>query len=332
MAPTRFAALVTAAACAAGLSAALWAAEAPAQHAPPPSTAAAPAQSPDAPDDAAPPQPASRPPSEAEPAATEGEAAARKPAEELCALIESAANAHGIPVEFFTRLIWKESSFRSDAVSPKGAQGIAQFMPGTAAERGLLDPFDPATAIPASASLLADLRTRFGNLGLAAAAYNAGAQRVSDWLADASTLPWETQDYVLSITGISAEGWADPEEAAPQPPAEAEAPRSCVELAAVLKVRAPSPGPKVETARGPWGVQVAGNFSRARAVSAYAALQKRFPALIGAKAPMVISGRMPGRGRRAFFQVRVPAASREEAEQVCAKLRAAGGSCVVLKT
>ncbi len=123
-----------------------------------------------------------------------------------------------------------------------------------------------------------------------------------------------------------------PEEAAPQPPAAAEAPKSCVELAAVLKVRAPSPGPSVETARGPWGVQVAGNFSRARAVSAYSAMQKRFPAVIGNKSPMVISGRMPGRGRRAFFQVRVPAASRAEAEEVCAKLRAAGGNCVVLKT
>ena len=247
-------------------------------------------------------------------------------------MIETAATEHEIPLEFFTRLIWKESSFRADAVSPKGAQGIAQFMPGTAAERGLLDPFDPATAIPASASLLADLRTRFGNLGLAAAAYNAGAQRVADWMAETSTLPWETQDYVLSVTGISAEGWRSPDEAAPAPPADAEAPESCVELAAVLKVRAPSAGPKIETARGPWGVQVAGNFSRARAVSNYSAMQKRFPAVIGNKAPMVISGRMPGRGKRAFYQVRVPAGSREEAEQVCAKLRAAGGSCVVLKT
>ena len=52
--------------------------------------------------------------------------------------------------------------------------GVAQFMSGTASERGLADPFDPATAIPASAKLLAELARRFGNLGLSAAAYNAG--------------------------------------------------------------------------------------------------------------------------------------------------------------
>ena len=110
----------------------------------------------------------------------------------LCDLIETAAADNGLPVSFFTRLIWKESRFRSDAVSPKGAQGIAQFMPGTAAERGLADPFDARAAIPASASYLSDLSQRFGNLGLAAAAYNAGPDRVSDWLAEDGTLPFES--------------------------------------------------------------------------------------------------------------------------------------------
>src|SRR5882724_9509279 len=95
----------------------------------------------------------------------------------LCTLIETAATENNLPVGFFTRLIWKESRFRSEAVSPKGAQGIAQFMPGTAEERGLEDPFDTATAIPASAHFLAELSQRFGNLGLAAAAYNAGPER-----------------------------------------------------------------------------------------------------------------------------------------------------------
>src|SRR5690606_34078460 len=96
----------------------------------------------------------------------------------ICHLIESSAATDGIPVDFFTRLIWQESSFRSHAVSPKGAQGIAQFMPTTAAERGLADPFDPEQAIPASARYLRELHDRLGNLGLAAAAYNAGPDRV----------------------------------------------------------------------------------------------------------------------------------------------------------
>src|SRR5205814_6611619 len=69
--------------------------------------------------------------------------------------------------------------FRSaGAVSPKGAEGIAQFMPGTAAERGLANPFDPEQAIPHAARFLAELKRRFGNLGMAAAAYNAGPARV----------------------------------------------------------------------------------------------------------------------------------------------------------
>ena len=105
------------------------------------------------------------------------------------------------------RLIWKESLFDPGAVSPKGAQGIAQFMPGTAKLRGLDDPFDPPKALAASAAYLAELRQGFGNLGLAAAAYNAGEERVRKWLARQVGLPYETQDYVLSITGHSHEEW-----------------------------------------------------------------------------------------------------------------------------
>lgn len=83
-------------------------------------------------------------------------------------------------------------------------------MPDTADERGLSDPFNIRTAIPASASYLADLKLRFGNLGLAAAAYNAGPKRVDRWLADTASLPQETQEYVLWISGASAESWTAP--------------------------------------------------------------------------------------------------------------------------
>jgi soluble lytic murein transglycosylase-like protein len=69
----------------------------------------------------------------------------------LCRMIEGAAATHRLPVAFFTRLIWQESSFRPGVQSGAGAQGVAQFMPGTAAERGLADPFDPEQAIPKSA-------------------------------------------------------------------------------------------------------------------------------------------------------------------------------------
>src|SRR5215475_1603254 len=122
-----------------------------------------------------------------------------------CLMIESAANANGLPVGFFTRLIWRESHFNPDAIGPvtrsgQRAQGIAQFMPGTAADRDLSDPFNPVQALPKAASLLPDLREAFGNLGLAAAAYNAGPQRIRGWLAGSRTMPAETERYVYAIT------------------------------------------------------------------------------------------------------------------------------------
>jgi Transglycosylase SLT domain/SPOR domain len=249
----------------------------------------------------------------------------------LCTLIETAATDNGLPVGFFTRLIWKESRFRSEAVSPKGAQGIAQFMPGTAEERGLEDPFDTATAIPASADFLGELKQRFGNLGLAAAAYNAGPERVSDWLADSATLPFETQDYVLSVTGVPAVTWADPDSEATLPTEVAEA-NNCLALAALLKDTGAPLAPEIETASAPWGVQVAGGFSRALAINTYAALKERFPSLLADKPPMIVGGRMPGRGTRAFYRVRVPVETRAEGDAFCKKLKAAGGICIVLKS
>ena len=127
--------------------------------------------------------------------------------------MESAAQAHGLPFEFFARLIWQESRFQPNAVGPmtrngQRAQGIAQFMPGTASERGLFDPFDPVSALPKAAEFLEELHRTFGNLGLAAAAYNAGPRRVRDWLDGHGGLPAETRNYVLRITGRSAEEWA----------------------------------------------------------------------------------------------------------------------------
>jgi hypothetical protein len=126
----------------------------------------------------------------------------------VCHMVEGAAEASRLPVGFLTRVLWVESRFHPMALSPKGAEGMAQFMPQTAAERGLTDPFDPVQAITHAARLLADLQARFGNLGLAAAAYNAGPARVEKWLKAQSTLPTETRNYVAAVTGRSAETWA----------------------------------------------------------------------------------------------------------------------------
>lgn len=125
----------------------------------------------------------------------------------LCNTLFDSAQHYDLPVPFFANLIWQESGLRHDAVSPVGAQGIAQFMPRVAAAVGLANPFDPRQALPASARLLRELRDQFRNLGFAAAAYNAGAHRVSEWLLHGGKLPRETQHYVISITGRSVEEW-----------------------------------------------------------------------------------------------------------------------------
>jgi hypothetical protein len=99
-------------------------------------------------------------------------------------------------------------SFQCQHSEPKGAEGIAQFMPRTAGWHGLADPFDPIEALRHSAGYLRELRDRFGNLGLAAAAYNAGPGRVSGWLGSHRPLPGETRNYVATVTGWTADEWA----------------------------------------------------------------------------------------------------------------------------
>lgn len=130
--------------------------------------------------------------------------------EEICQALTAAAQQNDVPAPFFIRLLFQESRFRPEVVSLAGAQGVAQFMPQTAEQMGLENPFDPVQAIPASARLLRDLVKQFGNLGLAAAAYNAGPKRVADWLAakGKSKLPEETQGYVKIITGKPVENWS----------------------------------------------------------------------------------------------------------------------------
>ena len=125
----------------------------------------------------------------------------------ICRLIERNAAEQGLPVECLSRLLWVESGFDANATSPAGATGIAQFMPETASERGLRDTRDPSASITHAARLLAELGHRFGNLGLAAAAYNAGSGRLAKWLHGSSGLPEETRRYVRLVTGRPLDTW-----------------------------------------------------------------------------------------------------------------------------
>jgi len=257
----------------------------------------------------------------------------------ICLLVESAAQAHGIPFEFFARLIWQESRFKASAVGPttrggQRAEGIAQFMPSTSRERGVLDPFDPVAALPKSAEFLQELHAQFGNLGLAAAAYNAGARRVRDWLNGHGSLPGETRNYVIAITGRSADDWA----AATRGHGDLAPTKrtSCGELMAMLK-ELPSPFAGElerrvrEGTERPWSVELSAGFGRERVLAAYAAVEKSYRAILENRDPIIFESKFLSRGTQTFYQVRVGADTRAAANELCGALRKVGGVCLVLR-
>lgn len=253
-------------------------------------------------------------------------------AKSVCAATEQNAKRVGIDASFFVRLLWKESMFDPNAVSPKGAQGLAQFMPGTAERRGLSDPFDPLAAVAASADYLSDLKKEFGNMGLAAAAYNAGEERVRRWRAGTGGMPLETQDYVAFITGKEVEAWKDASADHAIPPAAAgkDVQAACVDLA--LRISAPS-GSGVKLAkRRPWGVLLASHFNQGKALAMYTRLKVRAPSVLTGVEPMVIRKRNLSRGTRAMAMVYVGADSRDGANGICTRLQSAGVPCWVMKT
>jgi hypothetical protein len=277
--------------------------------------------------EAAPPPPAARPPDHAARAAAAAPAPPASPAARICALIEQAAVAHRVPPEFMARLIWKESRFDVKALSPKGAQGVAQFMPGTAELRGLADPWDAEQAIFASAHYLADLRRRFGNLGLAAAAYNSGEARVERWLKGETGLPYETRNYVQSITYRPADWFrATGREVEHRPLDDGRAfGEACARLP-VMKTRA---GPADALARAPWGVQIAANLTRDGALRSFERFKDRYPALLEGRAAVIVRNRH--RLRAPGFALRIGAESRQAAARLCGQLRAAGAACAVMR-
>lgn len=246
----------------------------------------------------------------------------------ICDLISAEAARTGLPRDFLARLIWKESRFDPNAVSPAGAEGIAQFMPGTARLRGLADPFDIAEAIAASAAYLAEMRAGYGNLGLAAAAYNAGEARVARWLRSGGFLPLETENYVLDIMGEPTDVFTDAAYQGTIRPLDEKMPFdvACRSLRVIeASVVAMSTIPTK-----PWGVQVAGNFRRAAAIRRWQRLQARFPAELKGHEPVVSRVRV-AYARRGIYAVRIGADSRKEADDICQSVRQAGGACVVMR-
>src|SRR5271169_4211800 len=272
---------------------------------------------------ATPPLPAAKPADQPAPTKTP------PTADDICRAVEENAADNQLPVEFFARVIWQESRFNARAVSAKGAAGIAQFMPETANWHGLADPFDPIEALRHSASYLRELRGQFGNLGLAAAAYNAGPGRVSAWLTSHRPLPSETRNYVAIITGWTADEWAS---ATPPKTAETTIPQGvpCTRLANLILA------PKAEAQRiaayvPRWGMQLTANWSESKAWSTYRLIQKQYATLIGDREPIVIRSRGIGLGFATRYNIRIGDDDRSYLERFCNKLIAAGGACVVLR-
>jgi Transglycosylase SLT domain len=276
-------------------------------------------------------QPATTPPAaQAQPPAPNNPPAAQPPTvDDICRAVEQDAAENELPVEFFARVIWQESRFNALAVSRKGAKGIAQFMPRTADWRGLADPFDPIEALKNSASYLRDLRQKFGNLGLAAAGYNAGPGRVSAWLAGRSALPSETRNYVAIITGWTADDWVS---ASPPQTSETTIPQGvpCTRLANLILA------PKEEQQRiasyvPRWGMQLTANWLESKAWATYRSIQKQYTALIGDREPIVVRSRGIGLGSATRYNIRIADDNRGYLEKFCNKIIAAGGACVVLR-
>ena len=275
--------------------------------------------------------PASPRPAQSQPARADKPAAPNNSptADDICRALERDAAENELPVEFFARVIWQESRFNARAVSRKGAQGIAQFMPRTADYRGLVDPFDPIEALRHSASYLRDLNAKFGNLGLAAAAYNAGPGRVSAFMASRRPLPSETRNYVAIVTGWTADDWASP---SPPKTSETTIPQGvpCTRLANLILA------PKEEAQRiaayvPKWGMQLTANWSEGKAWAIYRMIQRQYAALIGDREPIVVRSRGVGLASALRYNIRIADDDRAYLEKFCNKLIAAGGACVVLR-
>jgi len=144
------------------------------------------------------------------------------PENSICLMIESAARDHGLPFEFFARVIWQESRFQIGARSPVGAFGLTQIMPATASDLGINPAYydDPYLQVTGGARYLAQMLNMFdGNIIHALAAYNAGPGNVQNYggvppFAETQhyvvVIPQQYNSYLAAVGGIDALGTIDP--------------------------------------------------------------------------------------------------------------------------
>ena len=248
---------------------------------------------------------------------------------DICQLIERNAAQNNLDPSFLARLLWKESRFEPNAISPKGAQGIAQFMPGTADLYDLEDPFNPAQAIVKAAWYLGHLTDRFGNIGMAAIAYNGGENRAARFMARQTTLPYETLDYVEAITGHDALAWRD------NPPASEDLrltlnpdlpfQDACIKLAGDRQLREFMVQPRIY----PWGVILASHPNQSGAARQVSRLNRSLRPVLENRRVGYVRKRLTGMPR-AVYTAQVGFESRNEAASFCLRLKRLGGHCIVL--
>lgn len=248
---------------------------------------------------------------------------------DTCLAIQTFAWREQLPVGYFARLIWLESRFDPSALSVAGAQGIAQFIPSTARIRGLRNAFDPTEALAKSADYLRFLTDKFGNLGLAAVAYNGGEGRAASYVAAVDYLPAETRHYVEAVTGLDADSWLAGSQAVDYALSKTDGfIDACVKMAEAEQV------PSMDRQPGewhPWGVLLAQNFSQAAAIRRFERVQAAYAKVIGAEKLMLLMARNPNFGPRLRHFAMIGRDDRAGAEALCADLRAVGGSCIVRK-
>ncbi|MBB3459147.1 hypothetical protein FHT86_007479 [Rhizobium sp. BK313] len=249
---------------------------------------------------------------------------------DLCKAIDYFARANHLPPDYLARLIWRESTFRPDAVSPKGAQGIAQFMPGTARLRGVQDSYDTLEALGKAAAYLDELRNRFGNLGLATAAYNAGENGLANFL-NSGSLPYETRSYVTAITAHTVEQWKDdpPDTVAPELDKGKPFTQACMALAGSRRLK--QVALEQERPWAPWGAQLAEHFQLDAVRRLFSDDVGKLPSPLNEEKPLIVRQRNADFGFRIRYAARIGRETRAEADAVCAQVRQKGGACFVFK-
>ena len=250
-------------------------------------------------------------------------------AHDICQAIRDSAGAHGLDSGFFARLLWQESRFDANALSPAKARGIAQFIDSTARLRGLGDSYNPAEAIDRSAHYLAELVARYGSLGMAAVAYNGGEFRAEELLRGENRLRQETRDYVRIITGLSAEDWlAEP---LPAPDLRLNGDEDFLAAChALARDRRITPL-EVEPRLLPWGVQLAFGITKGAARDKFAARTRSCRGEIGGKTPDLVWDKSRASPKGGYWMARLGAPTRDAARALCTKLSARGCRCMVTK-